>query len=300
MNKKATSRSTLQAFLYLLPMLIFISVFTVYPIIKSIMMSFYDNYNLFTGDIGGYSLSNYQTLFSDPAFYTALKNTFIYVAGVVPLSIAISLGIALMLYRIPFLKGLFRTVYFLPYVTSTVAISIVWSWLYHSRYGLFNYFLNLVGIESIDWLLNPKYALLSVIIMAIWKSLGFNILLLLVGLGNINDNYYKAAKIDGAGAWQRFWHITLPMLRPTLFLLSTIGVINSFKVFDQVFALFNGRPGPANSATTVVYYLFYQFYQRFDYGLAAASGVALFGIILFFTFIQFLGNQYLNKRSDAS
>lgn len=299
MNKKATGKSTMQAFLYLLPMLFFISIFTVYPIIKSIIMSFYDNYNLFTGTIDGYSLSNYQRLVNDPNFYVAMKNTFIYVLGVVPLSITISLAIALMLYNIPFLKGMFRTVYFLPYVTSTVAISIVWSWLYHSRYGLFNYFLNLIGIGSIDWLLNPKYALPSVIIMSIWKSLGFNILLLLVGLGNINENYYKAAKIDGAGMWQRFWHITLPMLRPTLFLLSTIGVINSFKVFDQVFALFNGRPGPANSATTMVYYLFYQFYQRFDYGLAAASGVALFGIILFFTLIQFIGNRYLNKRSDA-
>lgn len=156
--------------------------------------------------------------------------------------------------------------------------------------------MGIFGIEPINWLNNPSMALPAVIIMSIWKGLGFNILLFLVGLGNINENYYKAAKIDGANAWNRFTNITLPLLRPTFFLLSIIGVINNFKVFDEVYSLFNGRPGPAGSATTLVYYLFQKFYVQFDYGVAAASGIILFLIVLLITIIQFIGNRYFDKR----
>ncbi|SJZ78808.1 multiple sugar transport system permease protein [Globicatella sulfidifaciens DSM 15739] len=296
MNKKPTLKSTLQALLYLAPMLTFIGIFTIYPIFKSVAMSFYTNFNLFTGEVKSRGLENYQVVLSDPKFHQALKNTFIYVIGVVPTSIFISLMIALMLNSIPFLKGFFRTVYFLPYVTSTVAVSVVWSWLYHSRYGFFNYILSLFGADAVNWLNSPDNALPAVMIMAVWKSLGFNILLLLVGLGNINENYYKAAKIDGANAFNRFMNITIPLLRPTLFLLSTLGVISGFKVFDEVFALFSGRPGPAGSATTLVYYLFEKFYVKFKYGQAAATGIILFLIVLLITMVQNAGNRYFEKR----
>lgn len=296
MNRKASLKSTLQAFLYLLPMLIFIGIFTVYPIFKSIDMSFYTDYNIFTGIVAKRGIDNYVEIFQDPQFYAALKNTALYVVWVVPSSLIISLFIAILLNEIPKVRGLFRTVYFLPFVTSTVAISIVWSWLYHSNYGLINYILGWVGLDPINWLNSSEMAMPAVIIMAIWKGLGFNILLLLVGLGNINDNYYKAAKVDGANAWQRFRRITLPLLRPTIFLLTVISVINGFKVFDEVFALFNGRPGPAGSATTLVYYLYRKFYEQYDYGMAAATGIVLFGIVLILTVIQFFGNRYFEKR----
>lgn len=296
MNKKATFHSTIQAFLYLLPMLIIISIFTIYPIFKSIDMSFYTDYNIFTGEVAERGIENYQTLFQDAQFYQSLRNTSLYVICVVPLSIAISLMIAMMLNQIPFLKSIFRTIYFLPFVTSTVAISIVWSWLYHSNYGLINYFLAWFGVEGINWLNSSSMAMPAIIIMAIWKGLGFNILLLLVGLGNIDDTYYKAAKIDGANGMQLFTQITLPLLRPTLFLLTVVSVINGFKVFDEVFALFNGRPGPAGSATTLVYYLYRKFYEQYDYGTAAATGMVLFGIVLILTIIQYLGNRYFEKR----
>ncbi|MBG9981780.1 sugar ABC transporter permease [Aerococcaceae bacterium DSM 111020] len=296
MNKKASWRSTVQAFLYLLPMLLIIGVFTIYPIFKSVDMSLYTDYNIFTGIVKERGLDNYKTLLTDPAFYRALKNTALYVVWVVPLSITISLGIALLLNQIKWLQGFFRTVYFLPFVTSTVAISIVWSWLYHSDYGLINYILGFFGIDPVNWLQNPDLAMPAVIIMAIWKGLGFNILLLLVGLGNINENYYQAAKVDGANSWNRFWFITLPLLRPTLFLLSVVSVINGFKVFDEVFAIFNGRPGPAGSATTLVYYLYRKFYEQYDYGMAAATGMVLFGIVLILTIIQYAGNRYFEKR----
>lgn len=296
MNKKATGKSTLVSLLYLAPALIFIGVFTIYPIFKSIDMSFYTDFNIFTGEIKARGMENYQELLTDPEFFEALKNTAIYVIGVVPASIIISMFIAVLLNSVPKFQGFFRSVYFLPFVTSTVAISVVWSWLYHSRYGLINYILGIFGVDAINWLGDPDNAMLSVIIMAIWKGLGFNILLLLVGLNNISDNYYKAAKVDGAGVWARFTNITIPLLRPTLFLLSVVGTINSFKVFDEVFALFNGRPGPAGSATTVVYYLFRKFYEQFNYGVAAASGIVLFLIVLGITIIQYLGNRYFEKR----
>lgn len=296
MNKKATVKSTLVSLLYLAPAIIFIGIFTIYPIFKSIDMSFYTDFNIFSGEINARGMDNYQELLTDPEFFKALKNTAIYVIGVVPASIIISLFVAVLLNSISKFQGFFRSVYFLPFVTSTVAISVVWSWLYHSRYGLINYILGLFGVDAINWLGDPDNAMIAVIIMAIWKGLGFNILLLLVGLNNISDNYYRAAKVDGAGVWARFTNITIPLLRPTLFLLSVVGTINSFKVFDEVFALFNGRPGPAGSATTVVYYLFRKFYEQFDYGVAAASGIVLFLIVLVITIIQYLGNRYFEKR----
>lgn len=296
MNKKPTLKSSLQALLYLAPMLIFVSIFTIYPIFKSIDMSFYTKFNILSGEVKERGLENYQIILNDPEFHRALKNTFIYVIGVVPTTIFISLMIALMLNSIPFLKGFFRTVYFLPYVTSTVAVSIVWAWLYHSRYGIFNYILGIFGLDPVNWLNDPQNSLMAVMIMAVWKGLGFNILLLLVGLGNINENYYKAAKVDGASAFKRFTNITIPLLRPTLFLLSTLGVISSFKVFDEVFALFSGRPGVAGSAVTLVYYLYQKFYVEFKYGQAAATGIVLFLIVLGITLIQNAGNKYFEKR----
>ena len=296
MNRKANLKSTIQALLYILPMLLVIGIFTIYPILKSIDMSFYTRYNIFSGVVEERGIDNFLTIFSDPKFYLALKNTSVYVLWVVPCSLVISLIIAVLLNQIPWIKGFFRTVYFLPFVTSTVAISIVWSWLYHSKYGLINFFLGFFGIEAMTWLNSPKLAMPAVIIMAIWKGLGFNILLLLVGLGNIDETYFKAAKVDGANGLQRFFRITLPLLRPTLFLLTVVGVINSFKVFDEVFALFGGRPGPAGSATTLVYYLYRKFYEQYDYGMAAATGMVLFGIVLLLTIIQYMGNRYFEKR----
>ena len=296
MNRKPTLKSSLQALCYLAPALVFMSIFTISPIIRSFMMSFYTEYSIKESKPLAYGIENYTSILKDPQFYLALKNTALYVVGVIPASITISLGIALLLHQIPYLKGLFRTAFFLPFVTSTVAISAVWGWLYHSKYGVLNYILGFFGVSTINWLNNPKMAMPAVILMAIWKSLGFNVLLLLVGLGNINENYYQAAKIDGARSWQRFTNITLPLIRPTLFLLSTIGVINGFKVFDEVFALFGGKPGPGNSATTLVYYLFDKFYVQYKYGAAAATGIILFAIVLVITLIQNTGNRYFEKR----
>lgn len=291
MIQKPTWKSSLKAYLYLAPMLVILLTFNIYPIFKSLAMSFYTEYNFFQDIVNEYGLGNFHELFVDPNFHTALKNTFIFVLGVVPVSIALSLFIAILLNRIKTLSAFFRTIYFLPFVTSTVAISLVWNWIYHTRFGLMNYFLSWFGINPIEWLTSPDYAMLGLIIMSVWKGLGFNIILFLVGLNNIDESYYAAAKVDGANKRRQFWNITLPLLSPTTFLVSVMGIINNFKVFDEVYAMFQGRPGPGNSALTVVYYIYEKFYTEFNYGLAAAAGVVLFLIILLVTVAQLAYNR---------
>ncbi|EMR07329.1 sn-glycerol-3-phosphate transport system permease protein ugpA [Bhargavaea cecembensis DSE10] len=291
MIQNPTLKSTMKAWLYILPMMLIIFTFNLYPIVKSFAMSFYTDYNFYEDVVHAYGIGNFATILQDSDFYLAIKNTFIFVLGVVPISIALSLGIALLLNQIKFLSGFFRTVYFLPFVTSTVAISLVWNWLYHRNYGLMNYFLGWFGIEPVHWITDPDYSMLALVIMAVWKGLGFNIILFLVGLNNIDETYYKAAKVDGASGFRRFWNITLPLLGPTVFLVSVLGVINSFKVFDEVYALFQAKPGPAKSTLTIVYYLYEKFYTEYQYGIAAAAGVVLFVIILAVTLVQFAYNR---------
>lgn len=290
-KQKASWGDSFRAYIYLVPMMVILAIFKFYPIFKSLALAFYEDYNIFTGEVGSMGMANFQFLFNDPEFYLALKNTFIYVFVVTPISILLSLAIAVMINRIGKLRGFFQSIYFLPFVTSTVAISIVWRWLYHSNYGLVNYFLQLIGVDTIQWLTDPQWAMVAAIIMAIWKGLGFNILLFLVGLNNINPTYYKAAQIDGANSWQQFRNITVPLLGPTLFLVTINAMINNFKVFDEIYALFNGQPGPSNSMVTMVYYLYQKFYAEFNYGVASAAGIVLFAIVLVFTLVQLAINR---------
>lgn len=170
LNQKPTLQSTLKALLYLAPALIILGVFNIYPIIKSFLMSFYADYDYFNDIVKEYGFDNFAYLFRDQEFWTSIKNTFIFVLGVVPLSILISLGIAILLNSHIKLRGLFRSIYFIPFVTSVVAVSIVWRWIYHTEYGLMNYFLGLFHIDPIKWLTDPQWAMPALIIMSIWKG----------------------------------------------------------------------------------------------------------------------------------
>lgn len=295
MDLNPTKKSTIKGYLYLLPALIILITFNIYPIIKSFLMSFYTDFNFFTGEVYSYGFSNFIEIAKDPNFHKAIINTVIFVLGVVPLSMVLSLVIALFLNSKIKFKGMFRTIYFLPYVTSVVAISIVWSWIFHYDYGLLNYFLGLFGVEPIEWLRSTDYAMFALILVSIWKGLGFNIIIILAGLQTIDQQYYLAAKIDGASAWNRFKSVTLPLLSPTLFFVSIISIINGFKVFDEIFALFDGRPGPGNSALTVVYYIYQKFYEEWQFGLASAASFVLFIIIFLFTIIQLvIGKKFVH------
>lgn len=296
MKRKVTWRESVKAYLYLLPMLLVLLIFNFYPIIQSFAMSFYTDYDIYQNKVHAVGIGNFVRLFHDADFYLALKNTFVFVIGSVPLGIVLALLIAIGLNRLPVLSGFFRTIYFLPFVTSTVAITLVWSWIYHSDYGLLNYLLSWVGISRIRWLTDPHFAMLALIITAIWKNLGLNIILFMVGLNQIDAGYYAAAQIDGAKPRQQFWSITLPLLSPTMFLVMVTSTINSFKVFDEVYAMFQGQPGPAKSVLTVVYYLYQKFYTEYDYGMAAAAGIVLFAIILLITYLQQLYNKKMAAR----
>ena len=286
LNEKASLKSTAKAALYLLPMLVITITFNIWPIINSFLMSLYTKYDFYTDKVSAWGFDNFVYLWNDPDFHLAVRNTLVFVVGVVPITVILSLIIALLLNQVKIISGVFRTVYFLPFVTSTVAIAMVWNWMFHSNYGLINYFMGWFGIHPINWLTDPHYALLALIIMSIWKSLGFNIILFLVGLNNIDHGYYEAAEIDGANARQRFWNITIPMLSPITFLVSVNGIIGSFKVFDEIFALFQGTPGPGKADLTIVYYLYQKFYTEYKYPIAAASGVVLFFLILLVTLVQ--------------
>ena len=295
MNDKPTMKKTMKAILYLIPALLIIGTFSFYPIIKSFFMSFYTDYDYFKDLVFARGLDNYKFIFQDPEFWKSLQNTLIFVIGVVPLSIIISLVIATFLNQKIKFRGLFRTIYFIPFVTSVVAVSIVWRWIFHSQYGVLNYALGFLGISPIKWLSDPDWAMPSLIILAVWKGLGYNIIIFLSGLQNIDKQYYLAAKIDGAGAWERFKNITVPLLSSTTFFISIVSVINSFKVFDEVFALFGGQPGPAGSAETIVYYIYNKFYGEWNFGVASAAAYVLLFVIFIFTLIQlYIGKKKVN------
>ncbi|QTD41026.1 carbohydrate ABC transporter permease [Sporosarcina sp. Te-1] len=290
--ERATRKTTIQAYLYLLPALLIIVLFTIYPIIKSLLISFYDDYDYFNDIVYARGIASYLYLWHDPTFHKALGNTFIFVIGVVPASIVLSMLIAILLNSNIRLRSFFRTAYFIPFVTSVVAVSIVWRWIFHTEYGLFNYVLGLFGVDPVAWLTDPKWAMPSLIILSIWKGLGYNIIIFLAGLQNINAQYDLAARMDGAGKARRFFHITLPLLSPTTFFVSIVSIIGSFKVFDEIYALFGGQPGPVSSALTVVYYIFEKFYGEWEFGIASAAAYCLFIIIFILTLIQL----YIGKR----
>jgi len=289
---KTTKKTYLQAFLYLLPALLIIFTFVIYPLIRSFYMSFFTDYNIFKHTGSGFGFVSYVKVLQSETFWKALKNTAIYTAVVVPISIIISLGIAVLLNNK--LKGMkiFETLYFLPYITNVIAIGLAFRFIFHSNYGFLNYILTGLGMDPVVWLNDTKYALISLIIFGIWGGLAFKIVVFLAGLQGIDKQYYQAAKVDGASKWTVFRRITLPLLSPMIAYITVISLIGSFKVYVEVVGLF-GNAGPADSAMTLVYYIYELFYSSYKPVLAAAASVIMFGIILILTFIQLA----LNKRN---
>lgn len=276
LNAKPTWRGTLKALFYLAPLLLITTCFTVWPLIHAFTMSLYTKYDFYSGQVTALGGANFTALWHDPNFHLALRNTLIFILGVVPATVLLSLGIALLLNHIPHLTHLFQTLYFLPFVTSTVAISLVWNWLFHRNNGLINLMLH----HNIDWLNDPHYALSALIVVCIWQNLGFNIILFLAGLNHLDARTQQAARLDGASTWQRLTNVTWPLLLPMTVLITVNAIIANFKVFDQIYALFHGTAGPANADLTLMYYLYQKFYVEAQYPLAAACGVVLFGLIL--------------------
>ena len=277
--------------LFLLPSLMGFLVFIIYPVFYSLGVSFTDwdliNPMKFVG------IKNYQRLVNDSTFWNSLKNTFLFIIGYLPSVMIIGLLVALLLNSKLCLKPVFRGVYFLPVVTSWVAVSLVWKWLFNPKYGLINYFLTMIGLHGPNWLNDPKTAMLAIIITSVWKDIGFIMVLYLGGLQNISVSLYEAADIDGADKWHQFWKITLPMLKQTTFFVSMISLINSFQVFDQVNIMTAGGPGDAT--TVLVQNIYNSAFKYSEMGYAAAMSWILFLIILVVSVVQMWGERKLTK-----
>ncbi len=230
---------------------------------------------------------NYQTLFADAVFWKSLTNTLLYVGLSVPAQLVIGLAFALLLQAAARWRGFFRALYFIPFVTSTVAISWVWRWMYQPSFGPLNKLLALAGLPDQKYLASPEQALPSIVVVLAWQALGFYVIIFLAGLEGIPMDFYEAAKIDGARAWDLFRHITLPLLNPTIVFLFVIGTINGIQVFTQVLNMsYQGMGGPLDSTKSLVLFIYNQAFQSFKMGYASAATVVLFALILVITIVQ--------------
>lgn len=297
--------------LLLLPALVILGTFKFYPILSAFRLSFYD-WGI-SGEKGFVGLENFRALFQDPFFWQSLLNTLWYTVFTVPLSIAFSLFVAALLNRGIKALGLYRTIYFLPVVTSIVAVSVVWKWLYDPQRGLFNYLLMLLHLHPLQWLEEPRgvfemllgrslptvlkgpsLALFSISLMSVWKSMGYNIVIFLAGLKNIPQVYYEAARIDGAGPWQTFRNVTVPLLSPTTFYVTIMTTIVSLQVFAPIWTMTGPPPGgPLGTTSVVIYYLYQKGFEEYQVGYGSAIAFVFFLIILAITVLQ---KTVLEKR----
>ena len=273
---------------FVAPALTLIGLFFFLPVAASLLLSFtdFDIYALGHLDrLRFIGLENYRRLLNDPMFWTALKNTFYFVIVGGPLSVLVSLGAALLVnHRLTRFQGVFRTLLFLPVVTTLVAVAVVWRYLYHPRYGFLNYVLGLAGLAPIDWLGDPDWAMPAIILMAVWKNFGFNMVVFIAGLQSIPRRIYEAAEIDGADGWAQFRYITLPMLAPTFLFVTVITLIGYFQLFAEPYVMTQG--GPADSTLSVALLMFQEGFRWWNLGYAAAVAFVLFLIILTGTLIQ--------------
>lgn len=280
--------AALEGYLYLAPTLIILTIFVFVPVFTSFNLSLnriapFGNRMRFVG------LDNYTSLLTDPDYWNSVQVTLIFTLGtvVVGLVLAVLLAAALA-YPVRHLSGLHRLLIFVPVVISSAVAGILFKWLYHPVVGYFNYWLSFVGIDGPNWLASKDWALVAVIIATIWRQLGFNVIIALAGIQNIDNTYYDAAKVDGASMIHRFRHITLPLLSPTLFFLLIINIINSFQTFGEIHILTEGGPGQATN--TLVYSIFYDAFVGTPMrGIASAQAYLLALMVIALSFINFRG-----------
>lgn len=276
------------AFWFVAPALALILVFFVLPVVAALALSFTD-FDLYAlGDparLRFIGFGNYRRLLGDAEFWTALKNTLYFVIVGGPLSVLVSLAAALLVnHRLTPFKGLFRSLLFLPVVTTLVAVAVVWRYLYQPRYGMLNRLLEIFGIGPIDWLGDPDWAMPAIILMAVWKNFGFNMIVFVAGLQSIPESLYEAAAIDGAGARQQFRYITLPLLAPTFLFVGVVTLIGHFQLFAEPYVMTQG--GPANSTLSIALLMYQQGFRWWNLGYASAIAFVLFGIVLAATVLQ--------------
>jgi multiple sugar transport system permease protein len=280
---------TRAAWLFLAPSLVLLVVFFVLPVVAAFLLSVTDFDIYAIGNLANtrvVGIENYRHLLASPDFWVALRNTLYFVLVGGPLTVIVALGAALLLnVKLVRFKGFFRTVYFAPVVTTLVAVAIVWQYIYHPRYGLLDYALGAIGIRPIDWLGDPRWAMPAIILLAVWKNFGYDMVIFLAGLQSIPEELYEAAHLDGAGPVQRFRHITLPMLGPTFLFVGVITMIGYFQLFAEPYVMTRG--GPLQSTLSVVLLMYQEGFRWWRMGYAAAIAFVLFLIILAATIVQF-------------
>ncbi len=285
MNKRSKISA---AYLFLTPALLAIFIFFLIPVLAALLMSFtdFDVYSLGNLSYARFiGLQNYIQIFKDPLFWQSLKNTLCFVVAGGPLSIVVSLTAALLLSsKLVKYKGLFRLVYFMPVVTTIVAVSILWRFIYNPHFGILNYLLSFAGVHPIDWLGDPHWAMPAIILMVVWKNFGYNMIIFIAGLQNIPEDLYEVASLEGASEWNKFKNITLPMLAPTTLFVSIITMIGYFQLFAEPYVMTQG--GPLNSTLSIVLYMYREGFRWWNMGYSAALAFILFFIILIVSLIQ--------------
>lgn len=275
---------TLSGLLFILPNFLGFLIFSLFPILFAAYIMF-TQWNLSsTPELVGFT--NFATMWNDHLFWKTLGNTAYYTFVAVPIGVFLAFWLAILLNRNMPGTVFFRTIYFLPQITLTVAAAIVWRWLYNPEFGLFNYLLGMIGIEGPKWLSSTTWAMPAIIIMGNWQGIGFAMLIMLAGLQGIPGEYYEAAEIDGANAWQSLRHITLPLLTPTIFFVVITSLIGAFQGFDQFQVMTQG--GPAKSTTTLVMYIYQNGFSFFKMGYGSALAFVLFVFILIVTLVQWI------------
>ena len=287
---KKSTRDSLIAYSFIAPNFIGFCVFTLVPMVFAIALAFcaWDGRH----DIEFVGLANFIKLFTtDKTFQAALVNTIVYVIGTVPLTLACSLAMAVLLNQNVRLRNFFRTVAFFPYVASLVAVAAVWNMIFNPAMGPVNMLLSQLGVENLPrWAAGKDTAMLTVVLFSVWKNMGYYMVIYLAGLQGCNPDLNEAAELDGANRWQQFWHITLPQLRPTTFFVIIMLTISGFKVYDQMYMITQGGPGTATM--TLVYYIYnVAFVNTPKYGYASAISMVLFVLVLIVTIIQFRGSK---------
>lgn len=283
-------RDGISAIFFLTPTLIIFITFILFPVIFSFYLSFHE-WNMFSSEATYIGLENYKRMFQSEEFWSVLKNTAIYTLGTVPLNMALALLVAIALNKKIKGKKFLRTAFFAPVIISPVAAAVIWRWIYDPNYGLLNYCISFLGVDSINWLNDPTAAMFALIIMGVWKTFGINMVLFSAGLQGIPETYYEAAEIDGAGRWSKFWKITVPMLAPTTFFIMIMSMISSFQVFDLVYVLTSG--GPLGSTKVLVFFVYEYAFKFFEMGYASAAAYVLFAILIVLTMIQV---RYMKNR----
>ena len=276
------------AWVFIGPALFLIGTFFFLPIVAALVLSLtdFDIYAIASFDNARFvGLANYAALLKNPVFWTAVKNTFYFALVGGPLTVGLSLAAALLVNaKLVRFKSFFRTIYFIPFVTTLVAVAIVWRYLYHPQYGLLNYVLGGIGIGPVDWLGDTRFAMPAIILMAAWKNFGYNMLIFIAGLQAIPEELYEVARLDGAGATRQFRHVTLPMLAPTFLFVGVITMIGYFQLFSEPYVMTQG--GPLRSTTSLVLLMYEEGFRWWRLGVAAGIALFLFVIILLWTLLQ--------------